>query len=112
MGPLQAVAAAEPRLREPLGALLRTGISPASEGAPGGPLRGRTLALTGALAGLTRAEATKRIEAAGGRVTGAVGRATDYLVAGTAPGAKLAEARTHGVTVIGEAELVALLEGK
>jgi len=111
-GTLQAVAAAEPRLREPLGALLRAGISPASEGAPGGPLRGRTLALTGALAGLTRAEATKRIEAAGGRVTGAVGRATDYLVAGTAPGVKLAEARTHGVTVIGEAELVALLEGK
>lgn len=111
-GTLEAVAAAEPRLREPLEALLRAGITPAAERAAGGRLEGRTLALTGALAGLTRAEATKRIEAAGGRVTGSVGRATDYLVAGTAPGAKLAEARERGVKVIGEKELIALLEGK
>ncbi len=111
-GTLEAVAAADPRLREPLGALLRAGISPVAEGTVGGPLQGRTLCLTGALAGLTRAEATKRIEAAGGRVTGSVGRGTDYLVAGTAPGAKLAEARTRGVKVIGEGEFMALLGGK
>lgn len=111
-GTLEAVAAAEPRLREPLGALLRAGVRPAGEVAARGPLEGRTLVLTGALAGLTRAEATARIEAAGGRVTSSVGRGTDWLVAGIAPGGKLAEARERGVKVIGEDEFIALLEGK
>ena len=63
-GTLEAVAAAEPRLREPLGALLRAGITPAGRMAPAGPLQGQTLVLTGTLTGFTRAEAAARIEAA------------------------------------------------
>ena len=101
--------AAEPRLRGPLEALIRAGITPAGQTAPGGPLQGRTVVLTGTLAGLTRAEAAARIEAAGGRVGGSVGRGTDLLIAGAAPGGKLAAARERGVRVIGEDEFIALL---
>ena len=48
--------------------------------------RGRTLVLTGTLPDLTREQATERILAAGGRVTGSVSKKTDYLVAGEARG--------------------------
>ena len=108
-GTLEAVAAAELRLRGPLEALIRAGITPAGQTVPSGPLQGRTVVLTGTLAGLTRAEAAARIEAAGGRVGGSVGRGTDLLIAGAAPGGKLAAARARGVRVIGEDEFIALL---
>ena len=47
-----------------------------------GPLAGKTLVLTGTLPNLTREDATQRIEAAGGKVTGSVSKKTDYVVAG------------------------------
>src|SRR6185295_10421867 len=47
-----------------------------------GPLVGKTLVLTGTLPNLTREEATQRVEAAGGKVTGSVSKKTDYVVAG------------------------------
>jgi len=74
-------------------------------------LLGRTIVLTGALAGFTRAEAAARIEAAGGRVAGPVGRGTDFVVSGQNPGTKIAEARKLGVPVLGEEEFVRLLGG-
>ncbi|MBX5441611.1 MAG: NAD-dependent DNA ligase LigA [Solirubrobacteraceae bacterium] len=80
--------------------------------APGeGPLAGRTFVLTGALPSLTREEATARIEAAGGRVTSAVSRRTDYLVAGEGGGSKREKAQRLGVPVIDEARLLAMIEG-
>jgi DNA ligase (NAD+) len=78
---------------------------------PAGALQDKTFVLTGVLAGFTRAEATARVEAAGGRVAGSVGRGTDYLVAGENPGTKLAEARKRGVPVLGEEEFIRLLGG-
>lgn len=110
-GTLEAIAEAEPRLREPLVALMRAGVKPATIANPAGALQDKTLVLTGALAGFTRAEATARVEAAGGRVAGSVGRGTDYLVAGESPGAKLDEARKRGVPVLGEEEFIRLLGG-
>src|ERR671933_837787 len=74
-----------------------------------GPLAGKTLVLTGTLPELTREEATKRIVAAGGRVTGSVSKKTDYLVAGDSPGSKLEKAERLGVEVIDEGGLLALL---
>ncbi len=110
-GSWEAIAEAEPRLREPLLALMRAGVKPAHFSNPAGALQDKTFVLTGALAGFTRAEAAARIEAAGGRVAGSVGRGTDYLVAGENPGTKLAEARRRGVPVLGEDELTSLLGG-
>jgi DNA ligase (NAD+) len=74
-----------------------------------GPLADKTLVLTGTLPELTREEATERIVAAGGRVTGSVSRKTDYLVAGATPGSKLAQAERLGVIVLDEPGLLQLL---
>ena len=74
-----------------------------------GPLAGKTLVLTGTLPDLTREQATERITAAGGRVTGSVSRKTDYLVAGDSAGTKLAQAERLGVPVLDEAGLIELL---
>ncbi len=68
-------------------------------------LAGKVFVLTGTLATLTRDEARKIIENAGGKVTGSVSRNTDYLVAGTSPGSKLERAKSLGVDIIDETTL-------
>jgi DNA ligase (NAD+) len=79
--------------------------------APGeGTLAGRTFVLTGALPDLTREQATERITAAGGRVTGSVSKKTDWLVAGEGGGSKRANAERLGVAIIDEAALLELIE--
>jgi DNA ligase (NAD+) len=91
--------------------LRERGLQFEQEGPPPGegPLAGKTLVLTGTLSELTREQATERILAAGGRVTGSVSRKTDYVVAGESPGSKLAQAERLGVAVIDEAGLLELL---
>jgi DNA ligase (NAD+) len=74
-----------------------------------GALAGRTFVLTGTLPTLTRDEAQARIEAAGGKVSGSVSKKTDFVVAGTDAGSKLARAQELGVAVIDETGLEALL---
>ncbi len=74
-----------------------------------GPLDGLTFVLTGTLPNLTREEAAVRISSAGGKVTDAVSRKTDYVVAGDKPGSKLEKAQTLGVKVIDEFALLDLL---
>ncbi len=75
----------------------------------GGPLEGLTFVLTGTLPSMTREEARARIEAAGGKVTGSVSKATKYVVAGEAAGSKLDKARALGVPVIDQARLEEML---
>jgi DNA ligase (NAD+) len=58
----------------------------------------------------SREQATERIMAAGGRVTGSVSKKTDYLVAGESAGSKLAKAERLEVPVLDEAALRALLD--
>jgi len=75
-----------------------------------GPLAGKTFVITGALTGMSRAEAKRRIESRGGETTETVSKKTDYVVAGAAPGAKLTRAKTLGISVLDEASFFELLE--
>ena len=72
--------------------------------APSGdlPLKGKTFVLTGTLPNMTREEATAKIEALGGKVTGNVTSKTSYVVAGENPGSKLAKGEALGVTLLNE----------
>jgi DNA ligase (NAD+) len=74
--------------------------------AAGGVFSGKTAVITGTLPTLSRARATATIEAAGGRVTGSVSKSTDFLVAGEDAGSKLDKAKSLGVEIIDEAELL------
>ncbi len=76
-----------------------------------GPLTGKSFVLTGGLESLTREGAKRRIEAAGGRVTGSVSKKTDYVVAGEDPGSKLRRAEELGVEILDEAKFLRLLKG-
>jgi len=76
----------------------------------GKKLEGVTFVFTGSLDGYTRAEARELIERHGGRVTGSVSGATDYLVVGENPGQrKRNEAEEEGVPTVSEAAFEELL---
>ena len=75
----------------------------------GTKLAGKTFVLTGTLSHLTRDEAKKMIEDAGGKVTGSVSKKTDYVVAGADAGSKLDRAKELGVKVIEENEMEKLV---
>ncbi len=115
VGPKMATTIHDQLHDELMGKLIRDlrerGLPMEQAGAPPGegPLAGKTLVLTGTLPELTREEATERVIAAGGRVTGSVSRKTDYVVAGDSAGSKLAQAERLGVPVIDEIGLRELL---
>jgi len=73
------------------------------------PLAGKTIVLTGTLPSMTREEATEKIEARGGHVTGSVSKKTDYVLAGADPGSKFDKAKELGVKIIDEAEFRKML---
>ncbi|HTB17918.1 MAG TPA: NAD-dependent DNA ligase LigA, partial [Bryobacteraceae bacterium] len=102
----------EPRNRELMERLRQAGLTfeHAIKEKVVGKLAGKVFVLTGTLPNLTREDAKQRIEAAGGKVTGSVSKKTDYVVAGEDPGSKLDKANSLGVAVIGEPELLALLQ--
>jgi len=72
----------------------------------GGVFDGQTFVLTGTLPKLSRAEAARLIEQAGGAVTGSVSKKTSAIVAGDEPGSKLEKAKTLGIAIWDEAELL------
>ena len=73
------------------------------------PLAGKTFVLTGTLPSMTREEATEKIEALGGHVTGSVSKKTDYVLVGSEPGNKFDKAKEIGVRLIDEAEFRKML---
>jgi DNA ligase (NAD+) len=94
---------AEPRNRELVEELRAAGLTMRGKKKERGTkLAGKTFVLTGTLPNLTRDQAKKMIENAGGKVTGSVSKKTDYVVAGNDAGSKLDKARELGVNVIDE----------
>lgn len=104
----------EPHNREVIAGLRKAGVhpveAPPAAAVPPRP-EGRTFVITGTLPTLSRDAARTLIEQGGHKVTGAVSKKTDYLVAGDDPGSKMEKARTLGVTVLDEAGLLELLKG-
>ncbi|MBF0610792.1 MAG: NAD-dependent DNA ligase LigA [Magnetococcales bacterium] len=74
-----------------------------------GRLAGKTVVLTGTLSQMTREEAAARLKAMGAKVTDAVSRKTDLLIAGEKAGSKLEKAKSLGVEVMDEEGFLALL---
>ena len=103
----------EPRNVQLVDRLRRAGLNMTSTLTPKasreGPLSGKTFVLTGTLEGLTREEATARIEALGGRVSGSVSRKTSFVVVGSDPGTKAEKARALGVETLDEAAFCRLI---
>ncbi len=75
----------------------------------GAPFAGKTIVLTGTLPTLTREEATAKIEALGGKVSGSVSKKTDFVLAGEEAGSKLTKAQELGVKILDEAEFLKML---
>ena len=100
----------EPRNRELVERLRKAGLSfTGKKKQRGTKLAGKTFVLTGTLPNLTRDDAKKMIEDAGGKVSGSVSKRTDYVVAGADAGSKLDKARELGVKVIDEEGMRGLL---
>lgn len=100
---------AAPANRHLVHELQAAGVQPTPPVATSSALSGKTFVLTGTLPTLSREEATAKIEAAGGKVSGSVSKKTHYVVAGEEAGSKLEKAKTLGVAMIDEAELLRLL---
>jgi len=74
-----------------------------------GKLSGKTFVLTGTLPTMSRDDAKALIEVAGGKVAGSVSKKTDFVVAGADAGSKLEKAQLLGITILDEADLLAVL---
>lgn len=71
---------------------------------------GKRVVITGTLANFTREQAQEELRKRGATVAEAVGKTTNYVVAGTEAGSKLEKARSLGIPVLDEAEFLKRLE--
>ena len=74
----------------------------------GNRLEGKKFLFTGELAGLTREEASLRVQSQGGEVLAAVSKNLDYLVVGENPGSKLTKARQLGIKILNQKDFEAI----
>jgi len=74
-------------------------------------LHDKTFVLTGTLSEMTRDEAKDLIRKLGGNVSSSVSKQTTYVLVGTEPGSKKAEAEELGVAMISEEEFLKLVAG-
>ncbi len=87
------------------------GIEPSSEKISAAkaatlPFAGKVFVLTGTLPTMTREEASAKIEAFGGKVSGSVSGNTDFVLAGAEAGSKLEKAQKLGVKIVDESEFL------
>ncbi|NLH38925.1 MAG: NAD-dependent DNA ligase LigA [Elusimicrobia bacterium] len=73
-------------------------------------LKGLSFVFTGELETMTRNEAKKMVEDAGGSVMSSVSSNTSYVVAGNDPGSKYEKAKKLGVKIIDEKEFLKLIK--
>ncbi len=76
------------------------------EKATGSVFVGKTFVLTGTLPTLSRSEATKIIEANGGKTSSSVSKKTDYVLLGEDAGSKLEKAIKLGIPTISEEDFL------
>jgi DNA ligase (NAD+) len=103
----------QPETTELLDKLDKAGVVPvAPEHAPqSDKFAGKSFVFTGSLETMTRDEAEAKVKSLGGRASGSVSKATDYVVAGANAGSKLEKARALGVAVMTEAEFNEMAAG-
>jgi DNA ligase (NAD+) len=100
---------AEAHNRQVIRRLVEAGVHwPVVEQAQQLPLAGKTFVITGTLS-MPRSELKARLLAAGAKVAGSVSKKTDYVVAGENAGSKLVKAGELGVSVLTEADCLAML---
>ena len=73
-------------------------------------LKGLSIVATGSLEGFTRDSVSEAITSRGGKASSSVSAKTDFVVAGSGAGSKLAKAEELGVRILDEEEFVTLLE--
>ncbi len=100
-----------PQTRVLIDSLKNAGVvmAPLQQKADNGLFVGKTFVLTGTLPTMTRTQASKIIEDNGGKTSSSVSKKTDFVLAGEDAGSKLTKANALGVTVISEAEFLAML---
>ncbi|RKG93440.1 NAD-dependent DNA ligase LigA [Corallococcus terminator] len=102
----------EPQNQATIQSLLDAGVAPAPPVvSTGGPFVGKTVVLTGTMAGMAREQAKEEVERRGGKVSGSVSRKTDFVVAGEDAGSKLKKAQELGVRILDEQAFLQMLEG-
>ena len=72
-------------------------------------LKGLTFVLTGTLEHYTRPEMSELIEKHGGKVASSVSKNTSYVLAGAEAGSKLEKAKGLGVKIIGEDDILKMM---
>lgn len=98
----------ESGIRQVLGRLQALGLrmDEPAQAATSSIFAGMTVVITGTLPTLSRNDAKQRVISAGGKVTDSISKSTSLLVVGADAGSKLEKAKSLGVEIIDEAELL------